>query len=103
MATAPPTVSDVLTRDRVQALKDLAARYGVKRLRLFGSYARGEATADSDLDLLIDIEYGAGVARRFLGFCDHAEALLGMRVDVLTEDGLDEILHARILREARPL
>lgn len=96
-------LSDVLTPDRLAAMRALAAKYGVKELRVFGSYARGEAGPESDLDLLVDIEYGRGVARRFLGFCEEVERLLGMKVDVLTRRALHDDLHARIFREAREL
>lgn len=58
---------------------------------------------ESDLDLLVDIEYGRGVAMRLVHFCQEARKLLGVKVDVVTEGGLDRRLHARIFREAQPL
>ncbi len=96
-------LSEVLTPERLAALRELATKHGVKDLRVFGSYARGEATPGSDLDLLVDIEYGRGVAMRLVHFCQQARELLSMNVDVVTADGLDRKLHARIFREARPL
>lgn len=96
-------LSDVLTPERLAALHALAAKYGVKDLRVFGSYARGEAKPESDLDLLVDIDYGRGVAMRLVHFQQEVRNLLGMRVDIVTADGLDRKLHARIFREARPL
>lgn len=98
-----PTLSAVLSAERLTALKELAARNGVKDLRVFGSYARNDAREDSDLDLLVSLDYGPGNVDRFLDFCEEAERLLGMKVDVLTERALDSTLHASILREARPL
>ena len=97
------SLSDVLTPERLGALRELAASNGIRDLRVFGSFARGEAGPDSDLDLLVDIDYGRGVAMRLVRFYQGARDLLGMNVDVLTVDGLDERLHARILREARPI
>jgi predicted nucleotidyltransferase len=96
-------LSDVLTPERVEALRVLAAKYGVSGLRVFGSYARGDAGPKSDLDLLVDIDYGKGVAMRLVHFHQEACKLIGMNVDVVTADGLDKKLHARIFREARPL
>lgn len=62
-------LSEALTPERLAALRELAAKHGVKDLRVFGSYARGEAKRESDLDLLVDIEYGRGVAMRLVHFC----------------------------------
>ena len=101
--TAEANPSARLDEPRLAALQRIAERYGVRDIRVFGSRARGEARPDSDLDLLVNIEYGRGVARRLVRFCAEASRTLGVRVDVLTEDGLDPVLHARILREARPL
>ena len=96
-------LTDVLTPERRAALRALATRYGIKDLRVFGSHARGEALPGSDLDLLVDVEYGRGVAMRLVRFYQEARQLLGMNVDVVTVDGLDRKLHARIFREARPI
>ena len=92
-----------LTRDRIEALHALAARYGVRNLRVFGSHARGEAGKGSDVDLLVSVDYDRGVARRFVRFCHEASQLLGVSVDVVTDASLDPVLHERILREARAL
>ena len=96
-------LSDVLTKERLAALHALADKYGVTDLRVFGSYARGDAKQDSDLDRLVNIEYGRGVAMRLVHFYQDAKKLLGVNVDVVTADGLDPRLHARVFREARPI
>ena len=96
-------LSDLLTPERLAALHTLADKYGVKDVRVFGSYARGDAKPDSDLDLLVNIEYGRGVAMRLVRFYQEARTLLGVNVDVVTADGLDPRLHARVFREARPI
>lgn len=96
-------LSTVLTPERLAALRALATKYGVKDMRIFGSHARGEGEPDSDLDLLVDIEYGRGVGMRLVHFHQDACRILGVRVDVVTVDGLDKELHARILQEARPI
>lgn len=97
------SLADVLTPEKLAALRELAARYGVNDLRVFGSYARGDAKPGSDLDLLVSIEYGRGVSSRLVDFVLAVRELMGMRVDVVTEGGLDPKLHAGIFREARAL
>ena len=101
--TTAPDLQAVLNAERLAALKELAARHGVKDLRVFGSYARGEARPDSDLDLLVDLDYGPGAVDRLLDFCEQAERLLGMKVDVVTERALSPRLHREIFEEAWPL
>jgi predicted nucleotidyltransferase len=71
-------------------------------VRIFGSVARGEDTAQSDIDLLVDLEKG----RTLLdlgGALVQLQDLLGRRVDIVTERGLHWYLREKILREARPL
>ncbi|MBI2369413.1 MAG: nucleotidyltransferase domain-containing protein, partial [Deltaproteobacteria bacterium] len=71
-------------------------------VRVFGSFARGEAEAHSDIDLLVEFEEGRSLL-------DHdalvleLEGLLGRKVDIVTERGLYWLLRRRILREARAL
>lgn len=63
----PPGLHRRLTVTEVRAHRDeiaVAARsHGVRQVRVFGSVARGEATDDSDLDLLVDVEPGTGMFR----------------------------------------
>jgi len=61
---------------------ELAQRYGVQKIALFGSYARGEQTLQSDLDLLVHLEKPIGL--RFFELWDYLESILGVKVDLLT-------------------
>ena len=90
---------DELQKKRDQILK-IAAQHGADNVRVFGSVARGEAKAGSDVDFLIDVvdrsrfEWGGG------GLLMDLEELLGCKVDLVTEKGLHRYLRDRILHEA---
>ena len=92
---------DLVATKREQILR-VARRHGVTRVRLFGSMARGDAGPDSDVDLLVEV--GPAPSPWFPGgLVDELEELLGRRVQVVTERGLDVLLRDRVLREAVPL
>ncbi|MBK1695247.1 nucleotidyltransferase [Chromatium weissei] len=80
----------------------LAARYGIDDIRVFGSMARGDADANSDIDLLVALPSGkSGLALG--GLLADVEELTQRKVDVITEASLHPALRERILREAHPL
>ena len=91
-----------LVQSKREQILGLALRHGVTRIRVFGSMARGDAGPHSDVDLLIDV--GANPSPWFPGgLVAELEDLLGRRVQVVTERGLDELLRDRVIKEAVPL
>jgi predicted nucleotidyltransferase len=91
-----------LTEDQRATIREIAAKHGALRVRVFGSAARGEAGSDSDLDLLV--EKSERTSPWFpAGLILELEHALGRKVDVVTERGLSPHLRDRILREAIPL
>ena len=93
---------DKLLREKRGAVIALAAKHGAQNLRVFGSAARGEAGPESDVDLLVKMEEGWSLLDLSALVLDLRE-LLGVKVDVVSEDGLYWLLRRRILKEARPL
>ena len=77
----------------------IAAKHGARTVRVFGSVARGEANAASDLDLLMEIEPGRSLLGPG-GLLMELQDLLGCRVDVVTEKRLRERIRDRVLKEA---
>lgn len=71
-------------------LERLAAGYGIRRVYVFGSIARGENQAHSDVDLLIELDEQASVFG-VGGFQYEAQKLLGVRVDVIPTFVLPEL------------
>jgi predicted nucleotidyltransferase len=73
---------------------------GVKRAGVFGSFVRGEATGDSDLDLVVELDEGASLLD-LAGIKVDLEDLLGLSIDVTTYNALHPLLRDQILREER--
>ena len=77
----------------------IAGTHGARNVRIFGSVARGEADASSDVDFLVELETGRSLLD-LGGLQFELEALLDRPVDVVTERGLKTRIRERVLREA---
>jgi uncharacterized protein len=89
-------------RRRRRQLLEAARAHGVRRVRVFGSLARGEAVPSSDVDLLVDLEPGRTLLD-LVAFRREAQETLGVPVDVATPDMLKERIRAEVMSEALPL
>jgi predicted nucleotidyltransferase len=93
-------------RDELHRRRDdilaVAARHGVSNLRLFGSVARGEERADSDIDLLVDLADDRGFDN-YLALIDELESLFARRVEVVIERSLSRHFRPYVEAEAQPL
>ena len=94
-------IHELLKVKREEILR-IAAKHGARNVRIFGSVARGQAGAQSDLDVLVDLDPGHSLLD-LGGFLMDLQELLGCKVDVVTEKGLRERIRDRVLREAVPL
>jgi hypothetical protein len=89
-------------RAKREEIQRIAAMHGARNVRVFGSVARGQARPDSDVDFLIDVE---PVTSSWFpaGLVQDLESLLGRRVEVVTERGLNRLIRDQVLREAVPV
>lgn len=87
------------TIDLLRRHRDDIAAHGVRAMYLFGSTARDEATADSDVDLFIDYEEGFSLLD-LVALKEHVGRLLGSTPDLTTRAGLHPLLRDGILHEA---
>ncbi|MES2678178.1 MAG: nucleotidyltransferase domain-containing protein [Pseudomonadota bacterium] len=88
-------------RARREEIYKIADKYCVSNIRVFGSVARGEDKKNSDIDLLVNIDYksyGSGFAR--ISFKYEIEKFLHKKTDVISEDGVSKFLKDRIFNEA---
>ena len=80
---------------------DLRREFSVRSFRVFGSIVRGEAGADSDIDILVEFETDARVGLfEFARLQRRLSEVLGRPVDLVTPDALHESLKQQILSEA---
>jgi predicted nucleotidyltransferase len=91
-----------LRREKRAAILAAARKHGAHEIRVYGSVARGEATDESDLDLLVDWESDRSLLD-VIGLKQDLEDLLGVTVDIGSERGLHWYIRDEVLREAVPL
>ena len=97
----PIQIAPLLTRLR-ERLPDLAARYHIATLGVFGSYLRGEQRPDSDLDLLVEF-LEPPTLFEFVRLENELSALVGIPVDLVMKSALKPAIGHRILEEVRQI
>ncbi len=92
------TLQELRTSKRDEILR-LAAKYGARNVRVFGSLARNENDERSDVDFLVDLEPGRSLFD-LGGLLVALQELLGAEVDVVTEKGLRPRIREQVLADA---
>ena len=95
------TIQDMLRGKRGEIVH-LAELHGAHNVRLFGSAARGEARADSDLDFLVTLGPGTSLFDH-IALIQDLEELLGRKVDVVSDRAVHWFIRERVMAEATPL
>lgn len=84
----------------IQSHQQQIARFGVKDIGLYGSYARNEQTLESDIDLLVDFEPGYETFDNYMALGDYLEQLFANKnVEIVTKSGLSPYIGPKILEE----
>ncbi|MGY3039667.1 putative nucleotidyltransferase [Rhodanobacter sp. TND4EL1] len=90
--------------DALHAQKDAinaaCRQYGARRIRVFGSVARGEERPDSDIDFLVDFPPGYDLFAQRLPLAERLAEITGRQLDVIPEHELNRHIRARVLQEA---
>jgi predicted nucleotidyltransferase len=94
----------MLTREKlIQKIKNekphLANEYNVKKIGLFGSFAKGRQTGKSDIDIVV--EFSKPIGFKFVDLCNYLEKKLGVKVDILTPAGIRGIRLKHIAKDIR--
>ena len=85
-----------------ELLPELAEKYHVRSLEVFGSYVRDEQTPESDLDVLVTFDKTPGLLQ-YISLENHLSDLLGVKVDLVMKSALKPRIGQNILREAVPV
>jgi uncharacterized protein len=81
------------------AVPAVRSRFGVKRIGIFGSFARSEQKRTSDVDVLVEFAEGQATFDNFMPLVYFLEDLFGRKVDLLTVGSIDKYIRSRVERE----
>lgn len=76
------------TKAMIQLIADYFKTQPVLKAWIFGSFSRGEQTPDSDIDILVVLDESQHVGMKFFGMYEDLKALLGRKVDLVTDRSL---------------
>ena len=94
------TLLDEIEQNRVKILA-LASECGLKDVRIFGSVARKQETANSDIDILVNLDKTLGLKN--FGFSVALQEMFGRKVDMVFEKGLHWTIKEDVLKEAKSI
>lgn len=94
----------LIEKDAIAVLREhreyLAERFGVTRIAIFGSYARGEQRDDSDVDIMVEFREGWKTFDNYMDLKFYLEELLGRRVDLIIKSAIRSRIKPFIIEEA---
>ncbi|MBN8606143.1 MAG: nucleotidyltransferase domain-containing protein [Caulobacterales bacterium] len=93
-------MTDQLALSRLRALEPELKRNGIASLYLFGSLARGEETAESDVDLFCDLAPDSKLGFSFYALADRIAEVLGRRVELTTREALHPLIRNDVAQSA---
>lgn len=96
---APQKKKNIVIKKLEAQAPAIRTQFGVKRIGIFGSFARNEQTRKSDVDVLVDFAPGNATLHNFVSLCDHLEALFKRKVDLLTVEGIDKYIRPYVEAE----
>jgi len=81
-----------LTDEKIKTISDYFKSRPVLKAYLFGSYVRGEADSESDVDILVDLDYSQKIGMQFFQMKIDLENLLNSKVDLVSSNGLSKYI-----------
>lgn len=90
-----------LSESDKQTIVEICKRNDISYCAVFGSFARGEATDDSDVDLLV--KFSKPIGWRFFGIADELEKALGKEVDLATDNMIGKYIRENVMRDLQKI
>lgn len=90
-----------LSESQKQTIIEICKRNDVSYCAVFGSFARGDATVESDVDLLV--KFSKPVGYRFFGLADDLEAALGKQVDLATDKMIGPYIRESVMHDLQKI
>ncbi len=81
-----------LDNNQIETIKNYFRTRPVLRAYLFGSYVRGEADNQSDIDILVDLDYSKKIGLQFIQMKIDLESLLNSKVDLVSSNGMSKYI-----------
>lgn len=88
-----------LSEEIKKKIISILVKYGIKKILIFGSYARNEATPNSDLDLIVEFPEGTSLLDH-IGIEFELSEALNMKIDLLSQNGISLYIKDQIMKEA---
>ena len=88
-----------LSNEIREKIIEILKQYGIKRISVFGSYARGDATTESDIDLIVEFPESTSLLDH-VGMEIELSELLNKKIDILSQNGISPYIKDKILEEA---
>ena len=89
----------ILKEEIKEKIISILVKHGIKRILVFGSYARNEAKPTSDLDLIVDFPEGTSLLDH-VGIEIELSEALNMKIDLLSRNGISPYIKDHVLKEA---
>lgn len=89
----------MLNDAKINAIKDFFSKQPVLKAYLFGSYSRGEQNDESDIDLLVELDYSQPIGLEFIQMQIDLQNLLNQKVDLVSARGLSKYIRPIIEKE----
>lgn len=88
-----------LSAQHIKTIRRFFSGLPVKKVYLFGSYSRNDADANSDIDILVELDHSMPIGMWFFAYSDELQKLLKKKVDIVSSEGVSKYIKPAIDKE----